>query len=62
MTLNTCDMLPTLFVCEVLSANLEEQVITVDFLIGRAKLAPHWGVQSRFRVIYIFILYFIFLQ
>ena len=22
-------------------------------LIGRAKRAPHWGVQSRFRVIYI---------
>ena len=23
-------------------------------LIGRAKRAPHWGVQSRFRVIYIY--------
>ena len=23
-------------------------------LIGRAKRAPHWGVQSRFRVIYMF--------
>ena len=23
------------------------------FLIGRAKRAPHWGVQSRFRVIYV---------
>ena len=22
-------------------------------LIGRAKRAPHWGVQSRFRVIYV---------
>ena len=22
-------------------------------IIGRAKRAPHWGVQSRFRVIYI---------
>ena len=22
-------------------------------VIGRAKRAPHWGVQSRFRVIYI---------
>ena len=22
-------------------------------IIGRAKQAPHWGVQSRFRVIYI---------
>ena len=24
-----------------------------DFVIGRAKRAPHWGVQSRFRVIYV---------
>ena len=24
------------------------------FLVGRAKRAPHWGVQSRFRVIYIY--------
>ena len=24
-------------------------------VIGRAKRAPHWGVQSRFRVIYIYI-------
>ena len=23
-------------------------------VIGRAKRAPHWGVQSRFRVIYIY--------
>ena len=26
-------------------------------IIGRAKRAPHWGVQSRFRVIYILCLY-----
>ena len=26
------------------------------FLVGRAKRAPHWGVQSRFRVIYIYII------
>ena len=25
--------------------------------IGRAKRAPHWGVQSRFRVIYIICMY-----
>ena len=25
-----------------------------NLLIGRAKRAPHWGVQSRFRVIYIY--------
>ena len=24
-------------------------------LVGRAKRAPHWGVQSRFRVIYVYI-------
>ena len=27
------------------------------FLVGRAKRAPHWGVQSRFRVIYIYLFY-----
>ena len=24
-------------------------------LIGQAKRAPHWGVQSRFRVIYMYV-------
>ena len=33
---------------------LYETHSVVDF-IGRAKRAPHWGVQSRFRVIYIYI-------
>ena len=28
---------------------------TIFLVIGRAKRAPHWGVQSRFRVIYIYI-------
>ena len=32
-------------------AHLQE--LTVIIIIGRAKRAPHWGVQSRFRVIYI---------
>ena len=27
-----------------------------NYVIGRAKQAPHWGVQSRFRAIYICIL------
>ena len=27
-------------------------VLNAFFFIGRAKRAPHWGVQSRFRVIY----------
>ena len=27
----------------------------VGYVIRRAKRAPHWGVQSRFRVIYIYI-------
>ena len=26
---------------------------TIFLVIGRAKRAPHWGVQSRFRVIYV---------
>ena len=26
---------------------------TIFLVIGRAKRTPHWGVQSRFRVIYI---------
>ena len=28
---------------------------TIVLVIGRAKRAPHWGVQSRFRVIYMYI-------
>ena len=28
-------------------------VMGTIFLVGRAKRAPHWGVQSRFRVIYV---------
>ena len=30
-------------------------LIQTFLFIGRAKRAPHWGVQSRFRVIYIYI-------
>ena len=29
--------------------------IFLVIIIGRAKRAPHWGVQSRFRVIYVYI-------
>ena len=25
-------------------------------IVGRAKRAPHWGVQSRFRVIYVIVI------
>ena len=32
-------------------------MITLIVIIGRAKRAPHWGVQSRFRVIYIMCVY-----
>ena len=28
---------------------------TPQHVIGRAKRAPHWGVQSRFRVIYVYV-------
>ena len=31
------------------------EVIVIVIVIGRAKRAPHWGVQSRFGVIYIYI-------
>ena len=33
--------------------------VCVCVFIGRAKRAPHWGVQSRFRVIYIYIYIYI---
>ena len=33
--------------------DLARPVMGTSFLVGRAKRAPHWGVQSRFRVIYI---------
>ena len=29
--------------------------VTLSGVIGRAKRPPHWAVQSRFRVIYIYI-------
>ena len=29
-------------------------IAPITNIIGRAKRAPHWGVQSRFRVIYIY--------
>ena len=28
-------------------------MLLVRYIIGRAKRTPHWGVQSRFRVLYI---------
>ena len=28
-------------------------ILTFRNVVGRAKRAPHWGVQSRFRVIYV---------
>ena len=31
--------------------DLARPVMGTIFLVGRAKRAPHWGVQSRFRVI-----------
>ena len=33
--------------------DLARPVMGTIFLVGRAKQAPHWGVQSRFRVIYL---------
>ena len=34
-------------------SDLARPVMGTIFLVGRAKRAPHWGVQSRFRMIYI---------
>ena len=33
--------------------DLARPVMGTICLVGRAKRAPHWGVQSRFRVIYL---------
>ena len=35
--------------------DLARPVMGTIFLVGRAKRALHWGVQLRFRVIYIYI-------
>ena len=34
---------------------MDEKEAEARPVIGRAKRAPHWGVQSRFRVIYIYV-------
>ena len=31
---------------------LKKMIMMMKIIIGRAKRAPHWGVQLRFRVIY----------
>ena len=36
-------------------------VMGTIFLVGRAKRAPHWGVQSRFRVIYIYMCIYMYI-
>ena len=33
----------------------------IMLVIGRAKRAPHWGVQSRFRVIYVYIYIYMYI-
>ena len=37
---------------QLLPARASEQGGLSVYIFGRAKRAPHWGVQSRFRVIY----------
>ena len=37
--------------------DLARPVMGTIFLVGRVKRAPHWGVQSRFCVIYIYLLH-----
>ena len=34
---------------------LNSCINSIHVFVGRAKRAPHWGIQSRFRVIYIYI-------
>ena len=43
-------------IANTMLTNLRKCEFTVFKIIGRAKRAPHWGVQSRFRVIYIYML------
>ena len=49
---------PVLFISYTLELSMDEKEAealpimgTIFLVIGRAKRAPHWGVQSRFRVI-----------
>ena len=49
---------PVLFISYTLELDEKEAEArplmgTIFLVIGRAKRAPHWGVQSRFRVIYV---------
>ena len=40
---------------KILNAALTVAATSNNLIIGRAKRASHWGVQSRFRVIYIYV-------
>ena len=49
-----CLPLPSISFLKTKRNDLARPVMgTICLVIGRAKRAPHWGVQSRFRVIYI---------
>ena len=41
----------------IVELNTSVLAMIMVVIIGRAKRAPHWGVQSRFRVIYIICMY-----
>ena len=48
-----CLPLLSILILKTKRNDLARPVMGTIFLVGRAKRAPHWGVQSRFRVIYV---------
>ena len=55
MLKSSCILILNLLVFVIFRNELAlKQMATIFLVIGRAKRAPHWGVQSRFRVIYIY--------
>ena len=46
------EMVRNVCVCVCVCVVVVVVVVVVIVVVGRAKRAPHWGVQSRFRVIY----------
>ena len=43
---------PIFYIILVFPAAIRKVAVATSDVIGRAKQAPHWGVQSRFHVIY----------
>ena len=53
MLKSSCILILNLLVFVIFRNELALKQMGTIFLVGRAKRAPHWGVQSRFRMIYI---------